>query len=222
MIKQALLSPAFFGPVQYFAHLSGGKAVIEQHGNYSRQTYRNRCIILGANDRLTLSVPVEKGKHHNKPDKEVRIAYHTPWQKLHWRSIVSAYNSSPFFQFYQDDLYPLFTKRYSFLFDLNMEATRLMMELTGLESDFSLTGSYMIESPDPGILDLREVIHPKKASTALDPYYRSVVYKQVFDQRHGFVPNLSILDLLFNKGPESFLILEESLLKAPQTSMPSQ
>ncbi len=221
MIKTPLLSPTYFGPIQYFTHLAGGKAVIEQHSHYTRQTYRNRCVILGANDRLTLSVPVEKGRSHNMADKDVRIAYHTPWQRLHWRSIVSAYNASPFFQYYQDDIYPFFTKTIPFLFDLNMDLIRLMIELIGIESDISLTEGYQNE-PGPDILDLRETIHPKNESTRYDQQFRAVAYKQVFDQRHGFVPNLSILDLLFNKGPESILIIEQGAVAEPQTSMPSQ
>ena len=220
-MKRPLLSPAYLGPIQYYTHLSRGTAVIEQHGHYTRQTYRNRCVILGANGPLVLSVPVEKGRSPNVPDKEVRIAYHTPWQRLHWRSIVSAYNASPYFQYYQDDIYPFFTKKIPFLFDLNMALTHLMIELTGLESDFSLTEGYQ-RDPGPEILDLRELIHPKKEKSENDPFYQPVAYRQVFDQRHSFVPNLSILDLLFNKGPESILILQQCVVPAPHSSEPSR
>ncbi len=212
MIEQQLFSHTYFGPVQYFAHLSRGNGVIEKHANYTRQSYRNRCVISGANGPLTLSVPVERGRSHNMPDKEVKIAYYTNWQKQHWRSIVSAYNTSPFFQYYRDDIYPFFKKKSTFLFDLNVAITHLMMELTGIESEISFTGEYLSPA-DSNDLDLREVIHPKRPASRWDLSFSPLPYKQVFDQRCGFLPNLSILDLLFNKGPESVLVLEQSLFK---------
>jgi hypothetical protein len=99
MTKPILLSHACFPPMQYFAHLTTGNAIIEKHANYNRQTYRNRYLLAGANGILTLSIPVIKSHSSFMPDKDVKIAYHTPWQKIHWRSIISAYNSSPFFEF---------------------------------------------------------------------------------------------------------------------------
>ncbi len=210
MVEQQLFSHAYFGPVQYFAHLSRGNGFIERHGNYSRQSYRNRCVIAGANEPLTLSVPVEKGRSHHIPDKDVKIAYHSNWQKQHWRSIVSAYNASPFFQYYRDEVYPFFITKTTFLFDLNMAITRLMMELTGIEGEISFTGEYLSPAGS-NIVDLRELIHPKRPASRWDPSFLPIPYKQVFDQRHGFIPNLSILDLLFNKGPEAVLVLEQSV-----------
>lgn len=208
MTKNILLSPACFGPVEYFVHLNNRHVTIEKHGNYARQTYRNRYLIMAANAPLTLSVPVEKGKHPKVPDKEVKIAYHTPWQNNHWRSIVSAYNSSPFFEFYRDEIEPLFTRKYTFLFDFNMATIDLMIELLNIEANITFTEAYKTH-PGENILDRRESIHPKRKPMEPNAYFYPEPYKQVFDDRHGFIPNLSILDLLFNKGPESQLVLEQ-------------
>lgn len=202
---------ACFGPVEYFVHLNHRHVTIEKHGNYIRQTYRNRYLIMGANAPLTLSVPVEKEKHQKVPDKEIKIAYHTPWQNNHWRSIVSAYNSSPFFEFYRDEIEPLFTRKYTFLFDFNMETIHLMAELLNLDADITFSEAYK-KHADESILDMREFIHPKKTPMEPNAFFVPEPYKQVFDDRHGFMPNLSILDLLFNKGPESELVLEKSAL----------
>lgn len=209
MIRKTLLTPACFGPVQYFMHLWRGPVIIENHANYVRQTYRSRYIIAGANTPLTLSVPVEKGHSLKIPERDVKIAYHMPWQKNHWRSIVSAYNSSPFFEFYMDDIEPFFQKRYTYLLDLNLAVTEVLTDLLSIDSEISFTSEFN-QNPGNGILDLRESLHPKKDYTRNDPFFKPVAYKQVFDDRHGFIPNLSILDLLFNKGPEARLILTQS------------
>lgn len=211
MSGQILVSQACFGPVQYFVHLGkASKATIEKHSNYQRQTYRNRYHILGANGPLTLSVPVEKGKTVKIKDSQIKIAYHSNWQANHWRSIVSAYNSSPFFQFYRDDIEPFFSKKYTYLFDFNLESTRLLCELLGIETEIVVSDDFL-KNPPYDVLDLREVIHPKKNFRKVDSTFIPVPYKQVFDERHGFIPNLSILDLLFNKGPEALLVLNSGI-----------
>ena len=214
MSRQILVSQACFGPVQYFVHLEkAGKATIEKHSNYQRQTYRNRYRISGANGPLTLSIPVEKGKALKVKDSKVKIAYHSNWQANHWRSIVSAYNSSPFFQFYRDDIEPFFSQKYTCLFDFNLESTRLLCELLGIETEIVVSDDFQ-KNPADDVLDLREVIHPKKNFREMDATFIPVPYKQVFDERHGFIPNLSILDLLFNKGPEALLVLNSGIKKS--------
>lgn len=208
MSETPLLSQACFGPVEYFAQLSKGKVIIENYSHYTRQTYRNRYNIMGANGPLSLTVPVEKEKNKKVYDKDVKIAYHTPWQHNHWHSLVSAYNSSPYFQFYADELEPFFTKRYTRLLDFNLDSTQLICELIGINVEINPTEDFF-DSPENDILDLREPIHPKKTINRKLTSTSTIPYKQVFDERHGFQPNLSILDLLFNKGPEAFLVLEE-------------
>jgi len=210
MTKKTLLPHASFGPVQYFTHIARGPVIIEKHSHYIRQTYRNRYVIGGANKILHLSIPIEKGHSTKIPEKDVRIAYHMPWQKNHWRSIMSAYNSSPFFEFYMDELRPFFEKRFTFLLDFNLETTKLIVELTGLDADISFSTEF-VKCPSGDILDMRENIHPKRPWNHSDPFFTSIPYKQVFDDWHGFIPNLSILDLLFNKGPESRVVLEQCI-----------
>ncbi|MFW6275534.1 MAG: WbqC family protein [bacterium] len=206
MPEKILLTHACFAPVEYFALINAVPVEIEKYSNYVRQTYRNRYIILGANRPLTLSVPVEKVKGKKIKDSDIKIAYHTQWQNNHWHSIVSAYNSSPFFQFYRDDIEPFFSKKYKFLFDFNIEITNLMIDLLDVDANITFTGEYRTFTGNKEN-DMREVIHPKKNNS---PFFKPFTYKQVFDDRHGFVPNLSILDLLFNKGPESQFVLKKS------------
>ncbi|WP_462318055.1 WbqC family protein [Marinilabilia sp.] len=207
MVTKTLLCQACFGPVEYFTYLNKGPVIIEKHSHYSRQSYRNRYIILGANGPLSLTIPVEKQKNQKVADKDVKIAYHSSWQNNHWHSLVSAYNSSPFFQFYCDEIESFFKEKHTWLFDFNLKATNVISELLGIDTDISFTGEF-IETPDKDILDLRESIHPKRSTEENNTSFSPVPYKQVFDDRYGFVPNLSILDLLFNKGPEAVLVLE--------------
>ncbi len=207
-----LVTQASFGPVQYFAHLTKGRVIIEKHSHYTRQTYRNRYRIVAANGPLSLSIPVEKKKNQKVADKDVKIAWHTPWQHCHWHSLVSAYNSSPFFQYYCDDLEPFFSQKYTWLFDYNLKSTEVICELLGIDMEIDFTEEFQ-HHPGGDILDLREAIHPKKNERNGDlTGVTTVPYKQVFDERHGFQSNLSILDLLFNKGPEAVLVLEEMRL----------
>ena len=208
MIKTPLLSQAAFGPVEYFAQLTKGSVILEMHSHYNRQSYRNRYHIMGANGQLALSIPVEKNKNGKVTDKDVKIAYHTPWQHNHWHSLVSAYNSSPFFQFYSDEIEPFFRDKHPNLFDFNLKSTELLCELLGIDVKIDLTDDF-IDPEHNDFLDLRDHIHPKAPINRALTGTSTIPYKQVFDERHGFQPNLSILDLLFNKGPEALLVLEE-------------
>jgi hypothetical protein len=208
MKKRTYLLQASFGPVEYFAHLNKRPVIIEKYAHYTRQTYRNRFNIMAANGPLSLSIPVEKTKNIKIADKDVKIAYHTSWQHNHWNSLVSAYNSSPFFQFYSDEIERFFKKKHRWLFDFNLQSTRVIVDLIGITPEISFSEEF-IKVPDEDILDLREAIHPKKTTDSRSGF-TAVSYKQVFDDRFGFVPNLSILDLLFNKGPEALLVLESS------------
>ncbi|TAJ11892.1 hypothetical protein DMA11_15205 [Marinilabiliaceae bacterium JC017] len=206
-----LFSSSYFGPIQFFAHLNkAAKGIIEQHCHYTKQTYRNRCVILGANGTLPLTIPVEKGKTHKTSMKEVIISYDTPWQNLHWRSIVSAYNSSPFFEYYQDDFQPFFEKHWKYLLDYNMAILKQVLEILEMESNIELS-DHWYEIPVQEITDLREIIHPKKSYLQADHQFTPQAYRQVFAEKFDFIPNLSILDLIFNKGPEAIDVLDKSL-----------
>lgn len=212
MESACLLSSAYLAPVQYYCKLFAfEEVIIEQHCHYLKQTYRNRCVIAAANGQMTLSIPIEKTTDKKQKTKDIRIASHGNWQHLHWNAIISAYNSSPFFEYYQDDFLPFYTKNYTFLFDLNEELRILISDLLQIENNnVSYSDSYIQHSED-NKYDFREIIHPKKGY-ALDNMFAPITYYQVFESRFGFLPNLSIIDLLFNKGPESLLILKNSIL----------
>ena len=183
--------------------------IIEQYDNYIKQTYRNRCNILGANGILPLSIPVLKGLDRKTYVRDIRIDYNKKWQKLHWKSIESAYRHSPFFEFYMDEFFPFYERKFVFLLDFN--ASLLELVLQSLEIDMNLRySSKFMDVPASDLADYRESIHPKRDPLS-DPFFIPVTYRQVFSERLGFKANLSIIDLLFNEGPNSRMILEKSV-----------
>lgn len=206
-----LLSTAYFAPIRYFSKLAVYPEVyIEQHENFIKQTYRNRTVILGANGPVSLIVPVEKGRGQKIRIKDLRIAYDEEWQRNHWRTIFSAYNSSPFFEYYADEIEPFFRKKPEFLFDFNQQITETILEILEIETALKPTEDF--EQVPEQCLNFREQISPKTHRTAEDLTFRLQPYTQVFSEKFGFVPDLSILDLLFNEGPSASDILQESTL----------
>jgi len=204
-----LLSTAYFPPVQYFSKLLQFERIyIEQFENFSKQTYRNRCKILGANGIIPLVVPVVKGRGKKIKIRDLQISYDTDWQRNHWRTIFSAYNSSPFFEFYKDDIFPFFAKQHKYLFDLNQEVLESLCELLEMETLTVFTEDF--EKVPEHTLNFREALSPKKQKAMPDTNFNPKQYTQVFSEKFGFVPNLSILDLLFNEGPNSLNILQSS------------
>ncbi|MFZ4582276.1 MAG: WbqC family protein [Paludibacter sp.] len=194
-----LISTAYLATVEYFYFINcATEVILEQYEYYEKQSYRNRCRILTANGVMDLSIPVIKtGK---MLIRDIRISEHDNWQANHWRAIESAYNSSAFFEFYADDIRPFYERRWEFLWDFNFEIQQKMLELFDIEKKINLTTSFQIENEN--FIDLRNLIHPKKESQISSrPYY------QVFEQKFGFCPGLSSIDLLFNMGPESQLLL---------------
>ncbi len=203
------LSSAYLAPVQYYSKFLDNRIFIEQHENYLKQSYRNRCMIVSANGVMPLSIPVEHASGAKVLTKDIRIADHGNWQHLHWNAIVSAYNSTPFFEYYQDDFYSFYHKKYDFLFDLNEEILNLILKLLQIDQEISYTDKYKREVGE-GELDFRESIHPKKDWSINDPGFVPYPYYQVFDQKFGFQLNMSIIDLLFNMGNESLVVLMKS------------
>ena len=205
-----LLSSAYLPPVEYFAKMLAYRhACIEQHDNYMKQTYRNRCTIAGPDGEITLTVPIEKPDTLKCPMRDIRISDHGKWRHLHWYALESAYNQTPYFDYLKDDFRPFYEKKFDFLMDFNEELLYLLCQLIDMEPQISRSEDYLKEiSPD--IADFREVIHPKKDFRTTDPDFQAVPYYQVFQSKLGFLPNLSIVDLLFNMGPESLLILKQS------------
>ena len=161
------------------------------HEHFVKQSIRNRCEIYGANGKLRLTIPKERKGSSKTIIKEIKISYKEDWQKLHWNAIKSAYNSSPFFEYYQDELEPFFKKKESNLVDFNNKLQEVILELLQEDNCPDFTTSYHHKTE---FSDLRNNDFILENSSK---------YNQVFMEKHGFIPNLSILDLLFNLGPES-------------------
>jgi hypothetical protein len=201
-----LLSTAYFAPVQYFSKLLRyHQVVIERHENYCKQSYRNRCTIYTTNGLLNLVVPVVKTGELKIPITEVEISYDTLWQKLHFKAIESAYRRSPFYEYYIDDLMTFFNCRHRYLYEFNMQIMRTMCHLMKIPFRVEESREYM--KPAEGIIDLRDGIHPKANRQQNDDDFVPPHYTQVFADKWGFKPNLSILDLLFHTGPEAKCLL---------------
>jgi len=202
-MENICLTSAYLAPVEYYSAMAKADIVFLEHCEfYEKQSYRNRCNIAGANGQLALTIPVEKSKGSRMLTRDVRISEHNDWQLQHWRSIESAYNSTPFFEYYKDDLIPFYEKNWTFLWDFNTEIQTKLLELLDLQIDIQLTKEYKVDF-DENVQDVRNTIHPKK-ETEVGSFK---TYYQVFEQRFGFIPNLSSIDLLFNMGNESILIL---------------
>ena len=204
---KALLSSTYFGPIQWYQKLNRyNECLIERHESFIKQTYRNRMIIPTTNGPLSLTIPT----NHNTSlsMKDIRISDHANWRHVHWNALLSAYGESPFFEYYQDDIRPFYEKKYEFLFDFNMETTEKMIELLDIRPKISITEAYIqskeLEEEDE-IKDFRDAIRPKKPLP--DAEFAPKRYYQVYGQKHGFQPNMSILDLLFNEGNEAIFYL---------------
>ena len=205
-MKTAILSSAYFAPVQWYQKLNRYEnIVIEQHDNFIKQTYRNRCVIATTQGLQALTIPVERpsdARLDKTQLKDICISDHGNWRHLHWKALLSAYGESPFFEYYADDIHPFYEKKYKFLLDFNMEINAKMMELLDIEkSSLSLSNEYSSYEGDSDMVDFREVIRPKHPGE--DKEWQPKKYYQVYQQKFGFQPNLSILDLLFNEGNEA-------------------
>lgn len=233
-----LLDTAYIPPIQYFIALAatcgrcnfslradapaGGTAYIEACENYQKQSYRNRCNFYAASGQQSLSVPVaHEGGTQSIPITQVRIDYSKAWLQQHERAIISAYRTSAFFEYYQDEFFSILDSRPETLWELNLSLTRFFLDKLGLPVELRTTESFTIsdsvcpDGPWAGLpfnrnlncLDLREVIHPKRPDDILGRMQLKKPYFQVFACKHGFIPNLSVVDLLFNEGPNSLEFL---------------
>lgn len=197
-MDKVLLYPAYFPCIlQMAAVVQASSVVFEVHDSFQKQTYRTRTYIAHSNGKMLLNTPVARANSDQvrKMTRDIQFSNDMPWQQHQYKSIVSAYSSSPFFEFYIDDLKPLFTKPAKGLLEHNIKLFELLCELLDLDIDFSYTSAYVDKFDG---IDLRELIDAKKEVTC-----EFTPYTQVFSQTNGFIPNLSILDLLFNLGPAS-------------------
>ena len=207
---KALLSTTYFGPVQWYQKLYRYEEVeIERWESFQKQTYRNRCLIATTQGVQALTVPVERNSQlsalNSQFIKDIRISDHGNWRHLHWNALVSAYGESPFFEYYQDDIRPFFEKRWDYLLDFNEAIREKMCELLDIQPKVNYSLEFRVESGEFALKDFREGIRPKHPMA--DPDFKAKPYYQVYQQKHGFLANLSVLDLLFNMGPESIFYL---------------
>ena len=191
-----ILSTAYFPPISYFASCRTEQHVtIEQWETYTKQTIRNHCRIYGPNGEQRLSLPVVKVNGNHTFTKDIRIAQNTNWQKIHWRSIETAYNKSPYFLYYKDYFIPFFEKKQEFLLDLNNRLLETVAPLLRWDLSIDLTENYKGFTLPP--------FNQRKETTRPEEMLFFPEYIQVFSSRTGFIPDLSILDLIFNLGPEA-------------------
>jgi len=210
LTDSCLLSIAYFPPIQYISKfLLFDKVVIEKHENFSKRSYRNRCNILAANGKLTLSIPTRKVKEQKVKITDVRINYDTNWQKLHFKGIESAYRHSPFYEHYIDYFIEFFEQKYDKLFDFNIEILNILLELFNIDLQIKFSSEFV---SDIALVDYRDSIHPKTKMQKEDHLFKDIKYQQVFSYKSSFIPNLSSLDLLFNEGPNALNIIKESII----------
>ena len=205
MEKQAILSSHYFPCIAYFDLLVKHDSVLIDVGeHYMKQSYRNRCVIYTSNGTLALSIPVIK-KNKTKV-KDVLIDTDSDWKISHWRAINSAYNSSPFFEYYEPDLKAVFFKEYLSLAELNLALLKHICKEIGLDINLTVSEDF-VEHKDC-LVDCKNLIDAKKPYSKAANYSR---YIQIFEEKHGFISNLSILDLLFHEGPETFNYIKYNL-----------
>lgn len=200
-MKNLLLNTAYFAPIPYFSAIKQVECVyIEQYENFGKQSYRNRCEIMTANGVIALTVPVAKANSKTLV-KDLKIVYTTPWQKLHFKGIESAYRNSPYYEYYIDDLIPFFEKKETYLLDLNQAILETMLRLLKIDRSVRLTPDF-IRPGNTDYTDLRDAFHPKDSHRKPGAEFPTYPYHQTFCDRYPFIPNLSILDLLFCCGTE--------------------
>lgn len=225
-----LLTTAYFPPISYFAAiaedmeglvrtkgedrrsipsspLSPSTIYIEACENYQKQSYRNRCHFYAADGKQSLSFPITHSEGtHKHLISEVLIDYSKPWVLQHKRAIISAYRTSAYFEYYQDELFAILDSKPDRLLDLNTRLLEFFLDKIGIKTEIRMTENY---SQNTECEDLREVIHPKRPDNILEKLELNKPYFQVFSEKHGFIPDLSIMDLLFNEGPDSIIYLKK-------------
>lgn len=197
-----LLHPTYFPNVAHFVSMVHTENLLfEVHDNYQKQTYRNRTYVYGANGKLPLSVPVVYSQKNRQLYRDIKIFNDTKWQALHWKSLQSAYRTSPFFEYYEDELAPLFNNKQEFLLDFNFKCLEVIFQCLQLDLNYKTTSAFEIEPSN--CLDYRYLANARK-----EKKHQFKPYTQVFSNKHGYINNLSILDLLFSEGTNTVPYLQ--------------
>ena len=192
---KSLLLPTYFPSIShYVAMAQSEKIVFEMEDNFQKQTNRNRTYIYSPNGIQLLNIPVKHSKQIHQKTKDVKIETDFDWQKQHFKSLEAAYRSSPFFEFFEDDIRPIFEKKHTYLMDLNMETLAIVSKCLRMKLEYGTTTEYFHEVDSNVMMDFRILSDGKKDDSQFEPY------KQVFEEKKGFLNNLSILDLIFNEG----------------------
>ncbi len=201
-----IVESQYFAPISLYLILEkNSNIVFEQFEVYQKRSFRNRCVIAGANGPVSLSIPLHDGREQKRFIRDIRIANQYEWQDQHWKTIVSSYNRSPWFEYYKSSLEKFYVKRFEFLFDLNLELFEWTIQKLEMDKVAELTDHFEKQYDDQEFLDLRNKLLPNNYQT-----FKTPNYSQVFMERSGFLPNLSILDLLFCEGKNSRGLLKGS------------
>jgi len=201
-----IIHPTYFPNIAHFVAITKAKSIMfEVDDNFVKQTYRNRTYIYGANGKLALNIPVVHTQKNRQKYKDVKIFNEENWQSLHWKSLLSAYRTSPFFEYYEDELQPLFNTKADYILDFNLKCFEVICDCLQLDLNISKTEAFqkIVENKT----DFRYLVNAKKEQPQ-----QFETYTQVFNNKHGFISNLSILDLLFNEGPNALNYLESQTL----------
>ncbi len=207
---KTILFPTYFPSISHFAALAQSEnTVFEIEDNFQKQTNRNRTYIYSPNGIQLLNIPVKHSKESHQKTKDIQIETDFDWQKQHFKSLEAAYRSSPFFEFFEDDLRPIFEKKHNFLLDLNFETLEIVSKCLRMKLEYTTTTEYFHEVDTNEYKDFRTLVNGKKDSSSFESY------TQVFDDKYGFINNLSVLDLLFNEGKYAldYLKKQELIIK---------
>lgn len=211
-MEKILLHPTYFGPVsEWIAIVKADKLVFENEDNYQKQTYRNRLYIYDSNGKLGLNIPIKHSSslgldtNGRQKYKDVQISNDSDWQTQHWRAFKASYQTSPFFEFFEDELYPLYHQEFKFLMDFNYKCMNFVADCLRIGFDFEKTEEYFLEPT--GIRNLRPLVEAKRKPAQIQ------AYNQVFEEKKGFLTDLCILDLLFNEGNNAHPYLMEQQLQ---------
>jgi hypothetical protein len=209
--KRVILSSAYLPNIQYFSKLLNySEVIIEINDTYQKQSFRNRCTILGANGPLDLVIPVKRLSGNRTMTKDIMLDYDMPWQKIHWKAIISAYKHSAFFDIFEPEISPLFYNTIKYLVDFNFKIIEALFHITGNSIQMNKTTEYL---KNYTIDDFRESIHPKVRMQVPDSNFEQITYFQIFSKKRGFTSNLSFIDLLFNEGPQAIYLCKQCMKK---------